>query len=192
MLHILPHWNWPGREGQEIDVWVYSNCQTVELLLNGASLGEQTMMPNSHLEWKVKYAPGTLVARGIRDGRAVTAQVETVGAPVALVLEADRRELAADGADVSLVVARVVDDAGRTVPTAFHEMTFTVTGAGRLLGVGNGDPSCHEPDKGARRSAFGGLCLAIVQASRTAGVITIRADAIGLTSASASLDVRRP
>jgi beta-galactosidase len=190
VLHILPHWNWPGREGEEIDVWVHSNCRKVELSLNGESLGEQTMKPNSHLEWKVKYAPGRLVARSVYDGKRVTAQVETTGAPAALVLEPDRKTVTADGVDVSLVTARVVDDHNRTVPVASNEVAFTVTGAGRLLGVGNGDPSSHESDKGARRAAFNGLCLAIVQASRTAGAITIKADSAGLRPATISIDAR--
>jgi beta-galactosidase len=190
VLHVFPHWNWPGREGREIDVWVHSNCEKVELFLNGVSLGEQTMKPNSHLEWKVRYAPGRLVARGVHEGHTLTDQVETTGAPAALVLEPDRTVLAADGADVSLVTVRVVDDQGRTVPVASNEVAFTVAGAGRLLGVGNGDPSCHEPDKGTRRTAFNGLCLAIVQAARTAGAITVRADAAGLTPATAIIDAR--
>jgi beta-galactosidase len=190
VLHVFPHWNWPGREGEEIDVWVHSNCRNVELFLNGESLGEQTMKPGSHLEWKVKYAPGKLVARGIRNGRMVTAQVETTDDPAALVLEPDRKTIAADGADVSFVTVRIVDGQGRTVPVASNEVAFTVTGAGRLLGVGNGDPSCHESDKGARRTAFNGLCLAIVQASSDAGTITIRADSAGLKSAIASVDAR--
>jgi beta-galactosidase len=189
-LHVFPHWNWPGREGEEINVWVYSNSQRVEMFLNSTSLGAQEMKPNSHLEWKVRYAPGKLVARGVRNGEMLTAQVETAGAPAALVLEPDRKTITADGLDVSLVTVRVVDDQGRTVPVASHEVAFTVTGAGRLLGVGNGDPSCHESDKGARRTTFNGLCLAIVQASRAAGTITIKADAAGLRSATASIDAR--
>ena len=190
VLHILPHWTWPGREGREIDVWVYSNCEKVELFLNGESLGEQTMKPNSHLEWKVRYAPGKLAARGVYDGKTVAAEVETAGEPAALVLEPDRGTIAADGADVSLVTVRVVDGRGRTVPSASNEVAFAVTGAGRLLGVGNGDPSCHESDKGDRRTAFNGMCLAVVQASLTAGTITIRADSAGLVSATASVEAR--
>jgi len=190
VLHILPHWNWSGREGEEIDVWVHSNCQRVELFLNGASLGEQEVKRNSHVERKVKYTPGKLVARGVCDGKMVTAQVETTGDPAALVLEPDRTTITADGADVSLVTVKVVDGQGRTVPVASNEIVFTVTGAGRLLSVGNGDPSCHESDKGARRTAFNGLCLGIVQASHAAGAITIKADSAGLRSATASIDVR--
>ena len=190
VLHILPHWNWPGRQGEEINVWVHSNCQRVELFLNGESLGEQTMKLNSHLEWKVKYAPGRLVAQGVYNGKVVTTQVETTGSPAALVIEPDRKTVTANGVDVSLVTVRVVDDEGRTVPVASNEITFTVAGTGRLLGAGNGDPSCHESDKGALRTAFNGLCLAIVQASHTAGAITVRADSDGLRPATVSIDAQ--
>jgi len=190
VLHLFPHWNWPGREGEEIPVWVYSNCDTVELFLNGISLGAQTMRPNSHLEWKVKYAPGKLVARGTRHGKTLETTVETTGEPAAIVLEPDRMNLAADGTDISLVTVKIVDEQGRTVPVATNAVTFSVTGPGQLLGLGNGDPSCHESDKGKQRSAFNGLCLAIVQSSRTRGAIAIQADSPGLKSAAAAIEVR--
>jgi beta-galactosidase len=190
VLHLFPHWNWPGREGEEIAVWVYSNCESVELFLNGASLGRQTIQPNSHLEWKVKYAPGNLVARGTRNGKTLETTVETTGEPTAIVLEPDPATLAADGKDISLVTARIVDDQGRTVPVTTNAVTFTVTGAGNLIGLGNGNPSCHEPDKGNQRSAFNGMCLAIVQTSSTNGAITIKADAVGIKSANVTLEAR--
>ena len=190
VLHLFPHWNWPGREGEEIPVWVYSNCDTVELFLNGVSLGLKPMQPNSHLEWNVKYAPGKLVAKGRRNGKTFESTVETTGKPAAIMLEPDRTVLTADGADISLVTVKIVDDHGRTVPVATNAVTFSVTGPGQLIGVGNGDPSCHEPDKGTRRYAFNGLCLAIIQSSRTRGAISIRADSPGLRSAKATLEGR--
>jgi beta-galactosidase len=190
VLHLFPHWNWPGHEGEEIPVWVYSNCDSVELLLNGISLGTQAMRPNSHLEWKVKYAPGKLVARGTRNGKAIESIVQTTGAPAAIVLEPDRTSITADGADVSLVTVKIVDDQGRIVPEAANTVTFSLIGPGQLLGVGNGDPGCHEPDKGRQRSAFNGLCLAIVQSARTNGAIVIRADSPGLKSAAATIEAR--
>jgi beta-galactosidase len=190
VLHLFPHWNWPGHEGEEIPVWVYSNCETVELFLNGISLGAQAMRPNSHLEWKVKYAPGKLVAKGRRNGKTLETTVETTGEPAAIKLEPDRTTLPADGADISLVTVKIVDDQGRTVPVATNAVTFSVTGPGQLLGVGNGDPSCHEPDKGKQRSAFNGLCLAIIQSSRTPGTIAIQADSPGLKSAAAAIEAR--
>jgi beta-galactosidase len=187
VLHVFPHWNWPGREGEEIPVWVYSNCKTVELFLNGMSLGRQTMKPNSHLEWKVKYAPGKLIARGKHHGKTFETAVETTGEPAAVVLEPDRSVLAADRADISLVKARIVDAQGRTVPVATNLVMFSVTGPGHLLGVGNGNPICHEPDKASQRSAFNGLCLAIIQTSRAPGAIAIQATSPGLKSGSATI-----
>jgi beta-galactosidase len=190
VLHLFPHWNWPGREGEEIPVWVYSNCDTVELFLNGTSLGAQTMKPNSHLEWEVKYAPGKLLAKATRNGHTLQTTVETTGAPAAIVLEPDRTTLTADGADVSLLTVKIVDARGRTVPVATNAVTFNLTGPGRLLGVGNGDPASHEPDKANQRTAFNGLCLAIIQSGRERGPIGIQADSPGLKSAAAKVDAR--
>ncbi len=183
VLHLFPHWNWPGREGQEIEVWCYSNLDRVELLLNGRSLGAQTVQKDSHLAWKVPYAPGTLEARGYRgagSAPALTARRETTGGAVKLVLEADRASIAADGEDIAVVTVRAVDAAGRLVPVADHEVAFGVAGAGRLIGLGNGDPSCHEADKGTVRRVFNGLAAAIVQAGRTPGAVSVEATALGL------------
>jgi beta-galactosidase len=190
VLHLFPHWNWPGREGEEIPVWVYSNCDTVELFLNGSSLGAQTMKPNSHLEWKVKYAPGKLLAKGTRNGQALEAAVETTGVPAAIALEPDRTTLTADGADVSLVTVKIVDAQGRAVPVATNAVTFNLTGPGRLLGVGNGNPASHEPDKANQRSAFNGLCLAIIQSDHQPGPIRIQADSPRLKSAAVKVEAR--
>jgi beta-galactosidase len=191
VLHLFPHWNWRGHEGEEIPVWVYSNCETVELFLNGVSLGAQSMKPNSHLEWKVKYTAGKLVAKGRRNGKTLETSVETTGAPAAIVLEPDRKTLAADGADISLVTVKIVDEQGRTVPVASNMVTFNVSGAGQILGVGNGNPVCHESDKGNQRSAFNGLCLAIVQSTRAPGAISVQADSPGLKSAQLAIKSRR-
>jgi beta-galactosidase len=147
VLHLLPHWNWPGREGRNIDVWCYSNCKEVELFLNGQSLGRKTVKKDSHLEWQVPYAPGTLSAKGYTDGKVIAeTKVETTGAPAAVQLTPDRSNLSADGEDVSAVTVSVTDSEGRVVPVASNLIHFAVDGPGRILGVGNGDPSCHEPD----------------------------------------------
>lgn len=184
VLHLFPHWNWPGKEGQSIDVWCYSNCKQVELFLNGRSLGRKTMPQYAHLEWKVSYEPGTLSATGYdAEGKTIAqTSIETTGAPAAIELDPDRTTLAADGRDISLVTVKIVDAKGRTIPTANNLVTFKVTGAGHLIGLGNGDPACHESDKGDQHSAFNGLCLAIVQANRTSGVISIEANSAGLNS----------
>jgi beta-galactosidase len=193
VLHLFPHWNWGGREGEEIDVWCFTNLDSVELFLNGASLGSKTVERNSHVEWKVKYAPGLLAARGSKDGRIVlTDQRETTGAPAKLSLHPDRQKISADGEDLSVVALEVRDQQGRLVPVARNEVSFRIVGPGRLIGVGNGDPSCHEPDQPisaneARRSAFNGLCMAFVQALKQPGNIRIEATAAGLETASATI-----
>jgi beta-galactosidase len=185
VLHLFPHWNWPGKEGQEIDVWCHSNLDSVELLLNGASLGSQKVERNTHLAWKVKYAPGAIEARGTKDGKIVlTEKRETTGAPAKLVLRPDRQKISADGEDLSVIAVEVHDAQGRIMPVASNEVTFEISGAGKLIGVGNGDPSCHESDKGNKRSAFNGLCMAFIQANKQAGEIRVAASASGLEGAS--------
>lgn len=189
VLHVLPHWNWPDRVGETIPVWVHSNCDEVELLLNGESLGRQTLPRNGHLEWQVTYAPGTLVAKGFVGGEEVgTATVETTGPPHHLRLIPDRETLAADGEDVCLLAALVCDEHGRVVPVADSRLTFAVSDNARLLGVGNGDPSDHDPDQANCRRAFHGLCQALVQTRReAAGAITVTATAPGLLPATLAL-----
>jgi beta-galactosidase len=189
VLHLLPHWNWAGREGEEIEVWAYCNQESVELFLNGASLGAQPVKKNGHLVWKVKYAPGTLDARASNAGKIVlTERRETAGPAAKLVAVPDRTKVAADGQDLSVVNVTIVDAQGRPVPTAANRVTFEVTGPGATIGVGNGDPSCHEPDRASERSAFNGLCMAIVQSKRgVAGTVTVRATAAGLEGASVEL-----
>ena len=181
VLHLFPHWTWPGREGEEIEVWCHSNLERVELLLNGRSLGTQEVRRDRHLMWKVPYAAGTLEARGWRGGQLVlTAKRETTGAPALLLLVADRDAISADGEDVAVVEVRVVDAEGRGVPVADDEVTFQVSGPARLIGVGNGDPSSHEADKGESRRAFNGRCMAIVQATKQPGEIRVEGAAPGL------------
>ena len=147
VLHLLPHWNWAGREGQEIDVRALSNCDEVELFLNGESLGRQPMKRDSHTKWKVRYTPGTLSAKGFKAGNVVAeAKVETTGALAAVQLLPDRPVIDANGEDLSIITVAVVDEQGRVVPTAGNAISFELEGPGRIVGVGNGDPSSHEPD----------------------------------------------
>ena len=147
MVHILPHWNWAGREGQEIDVRTQSNCDEVELFLNGKSLGRQPTKKYSEIKWKVPYAPGKLSASAYKDGKvAVETEVETTGPAQAVRLNPSRTEIDADGEDVAVFTVSVVDAHGRIVPTADNKISLGVEGPGRIIGVGNGDPSCHEPD----------------------------------------------
>ncbi|HTX76023.1 MAG TPA: beta-galactosidase GalA [Terracidiphilus sp.] len=175
-LHLFPHWNWEGREGDEIAVWVYSNLDEVELLVNGKSVGSQKVPHLGHVEWKVRYEPGAIEARGSRNGQVVlTEKRETTGAPAQLRLTADRTEISADGEDVSVIKVEALDKDGRLVPTAMNKLAFNISGAGKLIGVGNGDPNCQESDKEPRRSLFNGLAQVIVQSMKRPGEIHIEA-----------------
>ena len=191
MLHLFPHWNWPGLEGQEIAVWVYSNLDRVELFLNGQSLGAKDMKKDSHLAWNVKYAPGAIEARGYKGGKQVmTAKRETTGPAAKLVLTADRKEISADGEDVAMFAVEVQDAQGRYMPIADNQVKFRVSGQGKVIGVGNGDPADHESDKGSSRKAFSGLCMALVQSSKAAGNLTVEASSPGLTPASVTISAK--
>jgi len=176
VLHLFPHWNWQQREGEPISVWVHSNLDEVELFLNGKSQGSQKVQPLTHLEWKVKYEPGVLEARGRKDGKVVLVEKrETTSEPVSIRLTPDRTEINADGEDVAVLRVEALDREGRPVPTADSLIIFKVSGEGALIAVGNGDPNCQESDKQPKRSLFNGLAQVIVQASRTAGTITVEA-----------------
>ncbi|GLK49722.1 beta-galactosidase [Brevundimonas intermedia] len=191
LLHLFPHWNWEGREGEEIEVWVHSNLDRVELLVNGRSAGAKMVERNRHLAWSVPYAPGVLEARGYKNGRLVATQRrETAGAPAALRLSVDRQRLTADGEDVAMIAASVVDARGRPCPRANDLVVFEVAGDARVIGVGNGDPVSHEPDRSDRRHLFNGLAQAIVQTGRKGGPITVTARAEGLRPAVLRLDAR--
>lgn len=188
VLHLFPHWNWPGMEGKEIAVWVFSNLDNVELLLNGKSLGTKDVKKDSHVAWVVKYAPGTIEARGTKDGKQVmTVKRETTGAAAKLFIRPDRQEIKADGEDVAMFAVGVQDAQGRVLPITDNEINFRVSGAGKLIGTGNGDPTDHAPDKGNARKAFGGLCMGIVQSTKNGGSITLEVTSPGLASASATI-----
>ena len=188
VLHLAPHWNWAGKERDVINVWCESNCESVELFLNGKSLGKKTMNVNSHLEWNIPYQPGVLEARGTRRGKLLTTKVETTGAPVSITMTADRTSMHADGEDVSVVTVRALDGRGKEVPIADNLIRFELQGKGKIIGVGNGDPSSHEPDKYLdgrfQRRLFNGLCQVIIQSSKEAGTIELIASSDGLKPAS--------
>ncbi len=176
VLHLFPHWNWEERYGEIVRVWVHSNLDEVELFLNGKSQGKQKVEPLTHLEWKVKYEPGVIEARGSKNGKVVlTEKRETTGAPATIKLTADRTEINADGEDAAVVRVEVLDNEGRHVPTADNMISFKVTGDGALIGVGNGDPNCQESDKEPKRSLFNGLAQVILRANKTPGTIVLEA-----------------
>jgi beta-galactosidase len=188
VLHLFPHWDWPGMDGEEIAVWTYSNMDRVELFLNGRSLGAKDTKKDSHLAWLVKYAPGTIEARGYKDGKHVLRSTrETTSAPAKLMMKADRDRISANGEDVAFVAVEVQDAQGRVAPTAGNEVAFQVTGEGKLIGTGNGDPTNQEPDKGSSRRAFSGYCMAIVQSTKEAGNIAVEASSPGLAPAKVTI-----
>ena len=196
MLHLFPHWTWPGKEGQRIEVWCYSNCDTVDLFLNGEKVpGIPHFLQHGaswpHLYWHVPFAPGTLCAEGRVNGKVVCRQeIKTAGAPAALRLAPDRSQLRADGEDLSFITVSVFDAAGVPVPTAAVPVTVDVTGSGRLLGLSSGDPASHELEKATTVKTFNGLCLAIVQNNGREGEIRVNVAAAGLPTVSAQLMCR--
>jgi beta-galactosidase len=176
VLHLFPHWNWDERLGEPIEVWVHSNLDSVELFLNGKSLGSQQVQPLTHLRWMVPYSPGVLEARGSKSGKVeIIAKRETTGTPASIQLTADRTQIDANGEDIAIVRVEVLDSAGRSIPTADNFINFKITGEAALLGVGNGDPNCQESDKQPQRSLFNGLAQVILQSTAKPGAITLEA-----------------
>ena len=190
VLHLFPHWNW--REGQTIDLWVYTNFDEVELLVNGRSLGlKKKSADDLHLMWRTTFEPGTVRAVAKRaDGKTLTREIRTAGAAAALALAADRSTIVADGKDLSFVTVDVLDAAGTLVPRADDLITFTITGPGKIVGVDNGNPISHEPFKASYRKAFNGKCLAVIQSTKEQGVIQLTAAAEGLAPATIHISVK--
>jgi beta-galactosidase len=194
VLHLSPHWNWKGKENQPIDVWVNTNAADVELFLNGKSLGKKVMPRNGHLQWTVNYQPGTLSAIATKNGKKLTAKVETTSEAYQIVATPSKTILIADGMDATVVNISVIDRKGRLVPTANHLMKFTPTGDVKIIGVGNGDPSSHEADQyltgGWQRSLFNGYAQVIVQSGKTSGNATLMISADGLPAKTLKLTVK--
>ena len=178
ILHLFPHWNWAA--GTNINVWVYGNCDSVELFTNNVSLGRQLLNVQSHVQWNVPWASGTLTAIGYSHLVPVATNSWTTSlTPTAIALWPDRSAILADGRDVSVVTVAAVDAQGNIVPTASNSISFAVSG-GSILGVGNGNPGSLEADKGAQRSLFSGLAEVIVQSTNVAGAISLTASSSGL------------
>ncbi|MFD1789791.1 beta-galactosidase GalA [Sphingomonas floccifaciens] len=188
VVAIAPHWTWPGREGEAVPVHVSSNAETIELRLNGRSLGRQAADRVMGNDWSVPYAPGRIEAVAYRDGRVVARTAhETAGPPVALRLTPARTVMAADGVDAQPVTVDAIDARGRHVPTANLPVRFTMTSA-TIIGLGNGDPNSHESEKGDARSLFNGLAQVILQSGTARGRITLTATAPGMKPATLRLD----
>ena len=181
VLHIFPHWNLQGHEGEEVELWAYSNCDEVELIVNGKKLGRQSMPKNGHLKWKAVYQPGKVVAYGYKNGkRTLTQVIETTKPAYKLVLKSDRQEMTADGRDVAVVTIEVQDQKGRLVPDACPMLNLSLEGEGRILGVGNGDPMYlgadhpKEPNcKAFAIPAFNGLAQVLIQSGEVSSAITL-------------------
>jgi beta-galactosidase len=193
VLHISPHWNWKGKEGEKIDVWVNTNADNVELFLNGKSLGKKDMPRNSHLKWEVVYQPGKLKAVAYKKGKKLEKVVETTTEAYQIVLHPDKKIIKADGKDATVVNVSVVDKKGREVPTANFIVNFKTSGDIKIIGVGNGDPSSHEKDIFLEgdwsRSLFNGKCQVILQAGELAGKSKLEVSSINLRSSMVDFDL---
>ena len=187
MIKLLPDWSLPDKVNTELPVWVYSNADEVELIVNDTSVGRKKPMAG-RAEFKVRYQPGVAVARGYRNGKLVAeTRSETAGAAAALQVEPNRTNLAADGQDVAVVNVRITDEKGRFVPAADNLVEFSLTGPGRIIGVGNGDPLSHDSEKEPRRKAFNGLCQVLIQTTKNAGQIEVTATSANLKPMSVKL-----
>ena len=207
MLHILPHWNWAGHEGQNIPVMAYTNAEDVELFLNGNSLGrkrvgsepveipvganvtpEKKFISRYRLLWQVPYQPGSLKAVAYSGGTEVASQeIHTAGSPAKLVLVPDRSVIDADGDDLSFITVRVEDKDGNLCPTADNLIQFRVNGAGDIAAVDNGNAASTEPFHANERRAFSGLALLIIRSRDQAGTIQVLASSENLVKAEATI-----
>ncbi len=190
VLHLFPHWNW--NKGDTVDVWAFTNCEEVELFLNGKSLGTQKKTGGQlHLMWRVPFEAGTLKAIGRISGKeTLSDEVSTAGAPAKVVLQADRKVIAADGRDLSFVTVKVLDDKGTPVPDAANLVHFKISGNGKIAGVDNGSETDHDSFKADYRKAFKGLCLVVVQSSEKAGEIHLTAASDGLKGSEITIETK--
>ncbi len=189
VLHVFPHWNWTP--GKVVDVWAYyNNADEVELFLNGKSQGVKKKTGDDlHVMWRLTYQPGTIKAVSRKNGKVVlTREIHTAGAPAKIELTADRKNIKADGKDLSFITVRILDKDGNLVPDAANKVDFSVKGPSAIVGVDNGDPTSLDSFKVNYRKAFNGLALAILQANEKAGVSTFTATSPGLQSATITIN----
>jgi beta-galactosidase len=190
LIHVMPHWTWPGREGEAVRLRVFSNCEEAEILVNGLSAGRKTCGPH-WTEWELPYTPGVLEAVAYRDGKEAVRELhKTAGAAAALVLEGEgwaEPVLRSGGAAVVSVSA--LDREGNPVPAADNSVTFELSGNGRLLGLGNGDPADHSGDAYPVRRLFAGRAAAIIKAGAGKDSLILRATSPGLAGAALEVTV---
>jgi len=200
VLHLLPHWNLDGHEGETVDIWAYGNCAEVELIVNGKNLGRKAMPRDGHLSWTATYKPGYIEARGYdsRGRRIKTERIETTGAAEQLVATADRITLKADGQDVAVCRLELRDRKGRFVPTACNMIELEVSGPVRILGVGNGDPAWQAQEQPADRQArtfrvpaFNGLAQVLLQTTHEPGNATLTCRMGAKATATVSLTTQK-
>lgn len=215
MIHLFPHWNWKGKEGKVIQVMAYTNCDSVELFVNGKPFGIKALQfprpgnsgawnrydvppvnnttADLHLMWDVPYEPGTLKAVGRKGGKIVVEEeIHTTGVPAALRLSVDRNTINADERDVAHVKIEVVDGNGYVVPDANEAVQIVVEGEGKLIGLDNGNPFDHTSMKSDHRNVFNGLALAVVQSNNKAGGILVRTNSSSLKNASIEINTIKP
>ena len=198
VLHVFPHWNLHGHEGERISLWVYSNCDEVALTVNGRNLGRKKMENGGYLSWDAVYKPGKVKAVGYRKGRKVLEKViETTGAAEKVSLEADRTALQAGGTDVAVVTLSLLDAKGRQVPDACEEVTLSVEGPVRILGVGNGDSAWQAAERPADPAArsfsvktFNGMAQVLIQTMDAPGIATLTAEGAGLSVAALPFQIQ--
>ena len=214
MLHLFPHWNWEGREGQVIPVLCYTNCDAVELFVNGKSFGEKRLefprqgtsggwnsyakprvnptTADLHLQWDVPYQPGVLKAVGKKDGKIVaTEEIHTAGKAAAIKLITDNDKIYSGERTVANVEVQVVDENGFVVPTADNLIHFNIEGEGKIIGIDNGNPVDHDSYKNDNRHSFNGLCLVVIQAGSKKGKVKLTAQSDGLKNASIEIEVEK-
>jgi beta-galactosidase len=184
MIHLLPSWNWEGREGELTPVYIYSNCAEVELYVNGASMGRKQKQEGiyRYIYNEVVYQPGNIKAVGYnKDGEVIAEkEIRTAGPAEKIGLEADRASIHADGQDLAFITVKILDADGNICPNANNLVKFSIEGEGLLECVGNGDPTCIESYKASERSAFHGLCLLVVRSTQHPGKIFVRASSDGI------------
>ncbi|MDR0400448.1 MAG: DUF4982 domain-containing protein [Treponema sp.] len=192
LIHVMPHWTWPGREGEILRLRVFTNCQEAEIVVNGRSAGRKICGPD-WTEWELPYTPGVLEATAYRDGKEAAREIhKTAGTPTTLALAPEgwaEPWLRAGGAAV--VSASVLDGAGNPVPTADNSVAFELTGNGRILGLGNGDPADHSADAYPVRRLFAGKAAAIIQAGTGKERMVLKAASPGLAGAALEITVRQ-
>ena len=191
MVHILPHWNHNGLEGESIKVWVYTNCEDVELFLNGKSLGSKKIERIGHGEWIVPYENGTLKAIGKNNGKAAAEEsVETTGKAVALRLSLDNKIQYANGRDFALLTCVCIDEKGREVPDAEAFIKFFTNKLGKVVGTGS-DISDHIPPHSPDRKMRAGKCSAAVHVGNDEGILKVYAFSENLDTAVIDIPLKK-